>query len=332
MKLSIIIPIYNTAELLTDCVESIFEQNLSQEDFEMILINDGSTDNSSDVCNVLTQKHKNIRVIHQENKGQSAARNLGLNQAKGKYIYFIDSDDYLKSGYLNELLTILEKEDLDFIGFGTYNASEKRISTPRTESLRLLVEGDGFSIIAQHAYYNGSCWYLFEKELAKNLFFEQGRVCEDVLFTTQLLLRVKKGYIYENPIYAYYIKNNESTVRTKNKERLHKITNDMFYVTERFSEIIEHANSSKNSKVFHRLKGRQESYTYFAIIRFIRSKRSFSELALFLANSKACRYPAYPINNFKGYSKKDKILIECFNNKITLQLLLKINQLTKIIS
>ncbi len=331
MKLSIIIPVYNTKEYLEECVASLFEQNIPQNSFEIILINDGSTDGSLETCRFLANKCKNIRVINQENRGQSAARNEGLKAAKGKYIYFIDSDDYLKSGYLNRFLHISEKNGLDFVGFKTYNTSKKRISSLETDPpLILSTEGNGLQIITEHDYYNGSCWYIFKKELAENLFFEEGRVCEDIIFTTLLLLRVKNGRVYDNEVYAYYT-NSESTVRTKNIERLKKITDDMFHVTKRFSEIIKEIDFRKNSKAFFRLKKRQESYTYFAIIRFIRSQRSFSELIKTLEELEKLEHPAYPINNFKGYNKRDKLLIKCFNNRVLFLFLFRINQLLNII-
>lgn len=325
MKLSIIVPVYNAEKYLEGCIKSLFDQNIPQEDFEIILINDGSTDNSLSICNQLAKKHQNIRVFNQENQGQSVARNVGLRHAVGKYIYFIDSDDFLNSGYLNQFLNILEEEELDFLGFQLYSTPQSYNPTNQTEPLKKEVEGDSLYIVGEHNYYNGSCWFIFERTIADNLFFEDGRLCEDVIFTTQLLLRVKKGRVYKNPIYGYFT-NNESTIKTKNPERSKKINDDMFYVAQRFSEIIEQTNFNGNMKAFSRLKSRQESYTYFAIVRFLRSKRKFSELEKFLSDLEECKYPAYPIANFKGYNKRDKLLIKCFNNKLFLRTFIKFNR------
>ncbi|GET45348.1 glycosyltransferase family 2 protein [Capnocytophaga felis] len=330
MKLSIIIPVYNTEKYLEDCVSSLFDQHIPQGDFEIILINDGSTDGSLQICNQLSEKHENICVIDQENKGQSVARNVGLKQAKGKYIYFIDSDDYLNSGYLGDFLKIIDDNNLDFLGFQLYHTSERYTPYIKTEVLKIEVEGDGMNIIDNHNYYNGSCWFIFEKAIAENLSFEEGRVCEDVIFTTELLLKVKKGRVYKNRIYGYFT-NNDSTIKTKNPERLRKINNDMFYTSERLGEIICKANFEKNPKAFSRLKARQESYVYFAIVRFIRSKRKYSELATILLNLEKGRFPAYPIHNFKGYNKRDKLLIKCFNNRLLLQTIININHILGLI-
>lgn len=324
MQLSIIIPVYNAEKFLAECVQSIFEQNIPQENFEVILINDGSTDSSLEICQKLTQRHKNIRVLNQKNKGQSIARNVGMTASKGEYIFFIDSDDYIKSGYLNSFLSIVEKKDLDFLGFGTYNTSQKYTSTPSTMPLELEVEGSGLYIISKHNYYNGSCWFIFKKSIAKNLYFEEGRLCEDVIFTTQLLLRVSNGRVYKNEIYGYRL-NNDSTLRTKQTERLHKINDDMFYTVKRLSEIIDTIDFQEHKESFDRLKKRQESYTYFAIIRFIRGKRKFNELKQHLYTLENCKHQGYPIKNFKGYTFRDKILVRCLNSKLFLYFVTKLN-------
>ncbi|GIJ93929.1 hypothetical protein [Capnocytophaga stomatis] len=217
-----------------------------------------------------------------------------------------------------------------FLGFRTYNTSARYIPSDKTEKLETEVEGDGLHIIDNHNYYNGSCWFIFEKSIAKNLLFEEGRVCEDVIFTTELLLKVKKGRVYKNHIYGYFT-NSESTVKTKNPERLRKINSDMFYATERLGKIIHKTDFEKNPKAFSRLKARQESYAFFAIVRFIRGKRKYSELAEFLLNLEKCKFPAYPINNFKGYNKRDRLLIKCFNNKLILRTITYLNRVLYLI-
>lgn len=330
MKLSIIIPVYNTEKYLQDCITSLFDQNLLQEEFEIILINDGSTDGSLSICNKLAEKHENIRVFSQKNQGQSSARNIGLKKARGRYIYLIDSDDYLNSGYLGNLLKIIEKDNLDFLGFKPYHTSKTYSHSTTIEKLEVEVEGEGLHIMDKHNYYNGSCWFIFEKVIAENLFFEEGRFCEDVIFTTQLLLKVKKGRVYKNRIYGYFT-NRESTIRTKDITKRRKVNDDMFYAAERLGKIIENTDLGNHSESLNRLRRRQESYIYFAIIRFIRNQRKYTELVPILSNLKTYKHPAYPINNFKGNSLQDKLLIKCLNNKLLLYLITQLNYFTSII-
>lgn len=109
--ISVIIPVYNAAMYLRDCLESILNQ--SYKDLEIILVNDGSTDRSGEICWCYQNKYNNIRVVYQENQGVSKARNQGINLARGEYISFIDADDWLEKNYYECLLYLLTKYDAD---------------------------------------------------------------------------------------------------------------------------------------------------------------------------------------------------------------------------
>ncbi len=108
-KISVIVPVYNVEKYLSRCIDSILNQTFT--DFELILVDDGSTDNSGDICDIYSQKNSRIIVIHQSNQGVSAARNQGIISAKGGYITFIDSDDWISSRLLERLLLSCEKND-----------------------------------------------------------------------------------------------------------------------------------------------------------------------------------------------------------------------------
>ena len=106
---SIIIPCYNSADYLAACIESTLDQNY--EDFEIILINDKSTDSTGSVCDQYANQHKFIKVIHQSaNLGVSVSRNVGINVAEGQYTIFLDSDDYLEKGSLKKIATLLKQK------------------------------------------------------------------------------------------------------------------------------------------------------------------------------------------------------------------------------
>ena len=110
MKLSIIIPVYNAGAHIRQCLDSILDQKF--EDYELLLINDGSTDNSENICNEYAEKDKRVKVYHQKNSGVSAARNKGLEQSKGEWITFVDSDDYIRENYFFD---IENNENADWI-------------------------------------------------------------------------------------------------------------------------------------------------------------------------------------------------------------------------
>ena len=113
MLISIVIPVYNTKEYLTQCIKSVLEQSFS--DYEVLLIDDGSTDGSDKICDNFTKKHKNIAVIHKENGGAASARNIGIKMAKGKYIHFIDSDDFLPTNDIYSKITSALSSNADII-------------------------------------------------------------------------------------------------------------------------------------------------------------------------------------------------------------------------
>lgn len=112
-KISIIVPVYNAEQYLPKCIESILDQK--EKDFELLLIDDGSQDNSGKICDTYAEKDDRIRVFHKENGGVSSARNLGLEEATGEMVFFIDSDDYVGPDYLKELML---QDDEDFVQSG----------------------------------------------------------------------------------------------------------------------------------------------------------------------------------------------------------------------
>lgn len=114
-QLSIIIPVYNTGKYLDDCLTSLLHQDIPHEQYEIICVNDGSTDNSLEILNGYASDNENIQVIDQQNAGHAAARNVGLQAAQGRYVWFVDSDDYIDAGCLGFLLRILNENQIDFL-------------------------------------------------------------------------------------------------------------------------------------------------------------------------------------------------------------------------
>lgn len=117
MKLSIVIPMFNAENYISRCLNSALDQNLPNNEYEIIIINDGSTENSLKICQEFAIKHSNIKIISTENLGQSSARNAGIQISKGEYIYFIDSDDYISTNSLDILIEESLKFNLDILCF-----------------------------------------------------------------------------------------------------------------------------------------------------------------------------------------------------------------------
>ena len=125
MKLSVILPVYNSANFIVECLDSIYRQELALLDFEVITVDDGSTDNSLLLLTEYAKFHPNLIVIHQDNAGPSAARNRAIRQAKGDYLIFIDSDDYWLDGQLKQMVDIAYAHDLDILRGDYSNCDEK---------------------------------------------------------------------------------------------------------------------------------------------------------------------------------------------------------------
>ncbi|MBR0463706.1 MAG: glycosyltransferase [Clostridia bacterium] len=191
-KYCFVIPVYNVKDYLDECVSSILNQTYS--DYEIILVDDGSTDGSSDLCDTYADKYPMVRVIHQKNQGLSAARNAGLSVSAGEYIIFLDSDDFWCD--IDGLARIDEKckEVPDVVYFASYNMEDEtkkmvpdRYEYPesfneldRVEALKEMVGNDLFNMSA--------CKKAYRREFLtkNNLLFKVGQKCEDIDFNMRV--------------------------------------------------------------------------------------------------------------------------------------------------
>ena len=134
MLLSIITPVYNTAQYLSACLDSLLNQGVPYDSYEIILINDGSTDNSAEILDQYATQHSNLRVVHKENSGVSASRNIALDMARGEYIWFIDSDDFIEKNVLPDIFEVLRTEKPEQMQLNMYHMKSDYF-TPDEEEL-----------------------------------------------------------------------------------------------------------------------------------------------------------------------------------------------------
>ena len=215
MKLSFVVPVYNVEKYIVKCIKSLLEQDF--DDYEIIVIDDGSPDNSINVlCNSVHDEK--IIIVHQENKGLSAARNTGLKSSRGEYVWFFDSDDWASSNCLSK---IVEKLDgCDFLYFNSHYSE-----TDDTQSVIPInnhsVTGREFS---QKKYFYGAPNYIFRKDflIRNKLFFQEGLFHEDNLFTPITIYFAKRIVEYESPVYHGY-KRNDSITHTINPQRCYDL-------------------------------------------------------------------------------------------------------------
>ena len=150
MKLSVVVPLYNKEKYIDRCLKSLLAQEVSSADYEIIIVDDGSTDSSQSIAQEYAEKHLNIQLFCQQNQGAGAARNKGLELANGDYIYFLDADDYIASNVLKYLLEICEDHELEILGFNTIETEDEYLpetSTQYPQDLTLEVM-DGMTYIA----------------------------------------------------------------------------------------------------------------------------------------------------------------------------------------
>ena len=205
-KISVIVPVYNVEAYLERCVESILQQTYAH--FELILINDGSTDSSGQICDHLASQYENIKVYHIENAGVSNARNMGIQLATGSWVTFIDSDDFVTQDYLATLARAAEGLNVGFViatlhhikngivtDLPTYSRKTELWSTEETMKELLMTTRTSFFPVAK----------LFKRDLlADEKFNTNYHLAEDALFLTELLLKTRCSCVFiDKPVYYY---------------------------------------------------------------------------------------------------------------------------------
>lgn len=169
---SIIVPIYNAAEFLPMCLTSLTHQ--TYRDLEIILVDDGSTDGSLAIAQQFAQADERIRVIHQTNKGQGAARNAGLEVAQGEYVVFVDADDYIDYDFVEQHLSAIDGQDMVQSGYRRVNIDGEIIEEK----------------LPKHRWQFTVAWMkMYRREFIQSLRFEEGMCYEDVIWTVDLQLR-----------------------------------------------------------------------------------------------------------------------------------------------
>ena len=242
---SIIVPVYNTEKFLHRCIDSVLTQTYT--DFELLLIDDGSKDSSGVICETYAAKDTRIRVIHKENTGVSDTRNLGLDVARGKYLFFLDADDFwLQTDSMSMFVQKAEEHNLDIVR-GEYSAMHedgsfawsRRISKKRKQyAERVLYSGEFLEYGIHDEFFLPLS--MFKRSRIGNLRFEKGRVfLEDMLFYSTFLLHDLKC-IYLPDIRFYGYRKNENSA--SNKVSVKQLA-DSFSMCTRFHELAQQAQN-----------------------------------------------------------------------------------------
>lgn len=292
MKVSVIVPVYNTEEYLRKCLDSLVNQDFSS--YEVIIVNDGSTDNSIKVIDEYVRKYDFVKAFSKKNGGLSSARNYGIEKASGKYLTFVDSDDYVEESYLKKLYSIMDKEnsDLAVCEFSyiysdgnivrsysnldyTDDILKKYLLTPPMAPIRM-----------------------FKKDLFNHIKFKEGIYYEDLELCPKLVKYAKKVSFVNESLYNYLIRENSIMHQKEMNSKLE----DIYHVLDsNYKELYkDYPNEIEYMYIIHLLRT--------ASLRFLDYKEGKSELVKIVQIMKD-RFPNWKKNiYFKKSSKKIKII------------------------
>lgn len=227
MKYSVIIPVYNVEKYINRCLKSILSQRY--DDLEIIVIDNGSTDSSGSICDTYASEYSNISVYHIENHGVGSARNFGLSKARGEFIYFVDSDDYLVGNLFAEFEDKLTP-DFDLLVFSYYNSFEQEMTEKNRTKKILPYNGSydkyDFSKIFKDLFLSDmlyTVWNKFYRReflIENNISFEKYELGEDVRFNLNVYREVNKVYLSQDSYYVYVIGRKGSAMSSYNPKRL----------------------------------------------------------------------------------------------------------------
>ena len=263
MKFSLIVPTYQVEAYLGECLESCVNQDLRTDEYEIVVVNDGSTDRSADIAADYAARYPHVRVINQVNTGISGARNTGIREAKGEYLWMIDSDDYLAPHCLKLLYKRLQQDQLDvlFINRVIFDNLSRKQDKPISNPDQGVMSGiDYFSQACEGHFL---VWrYLIRRDflLKQQLFFQEGMLYEDVIFTYTLCYHVQRMR-RSNEVYYYYRVRPNSLMTRADKEHwraeslikaikiLHQLKNEV--TNRRYQEVINNQLILMGSTFLH---------------------------------------------------------------------------------
>ncbi|MFL0427317.1 glycosyltransferase family 2 protein [Moraxella sp. 179-F 1C4 NHS] len=244
MRFSIIVPVYNVEDYLDTCLKSILAQSFT--DYEVIVVNDGSTDSSKKICEYYTHKYSHIKLIDKINGGLSDARNYGIDNAQGEYLIFLDSDDFWNYDLaLEEINKIInQNKELDLIIFGHTQFNDGEVNIKETVFPTLQIKGGEFEAdldyLIEKKIYKAAAWdKVVKKSILVNnqIYFPINKIHEDAVFLSSLVLRLDNIYFSDKKIYNYRYNMNGSLLSASSKNVQKNIDSYKFIINYFYNEI-----------------------------------------------------------------------------------------------
>ena len=322
MKLSILIPMYNVEKHIGNCLNSVINQDILTSDYEIIIINDGSTDNSMEIAEEYSSKYSHVFLHSQENIGLYATRNKLLKLAKGDYIYNLDSDDYITYNSLGKIINVAIENNVDLIGFDYLSTPKKDLFTSKKKEISLVpaIES-GNDFLSNNVYHaNTVWWYIIKREFLSShaIKFDENNPLGDGPFTLRLLHLAERMLYLPLDIHRYVIVST-SIMNSNERKHLTKMIDNYMEIFDRYNLLasdISNKNNSNLNDVVKKVKHWRDVNVYVMFYTLIKSGISINEIDKILKRLK--KMDAYPIKYFIGKrynSLKHKVLIYIFNNK-----------------
>lgn len=318
-KISVIVPVYNAEQYLNQCIDSILNQTLDS--FELILLNDGSKDGSGAICDEYAEKYDNVSVYHLENGGPARARNIGISKAKGEYIGFVDSDDYIDEKMYEVLFSESQERNADIV-MCTYSIKSENETVLCNMNYEAYYDSDSMKeLILRYSStdHNGLfsvCNKIFRRQLIVDnrlVFDEQLIRAEDAWFVFDCLKCAKKVSFINEPFYYY---------RQVETSTMHTIQNDRFERSKAFRNKLQSENDSLNLTYDKNEFFYEFLYECFTYCRAMYQKKNVDAVNAVINDDffkNACNYSAcMPIH------LRLLCLLEKMNVKNLLKLLLKL--------
>jgi glycosyltransferase involved in cell wall biosynthesis len=304
MLLSIIVPVYNVQDYLEICINSLFMQDISTKDYEVIAVNDGSTDDSLNILESLNKIYKSLKIITQDNQGLSGARNTGIEQASGAFILFVDSDDYILKNTLKMIVNIAQQNNLDILEFGAEGVTESRESVYICKNTTYEKIFTGEHYLATIDYMSSACNKLYNRQFLNNhqLRFMRGVYIEDIEFNTRAVFKANRIQALDS-IVAHFLQREGSITRTNNLDKTKKMIYDIHTVLSSINDFNE-TTITQSSVAFLSIKKKTCGLVATMLLRVLTGINDYSIKEDIFSKLKAQQL--YPIPYKTGDKKKDQ--------------------------
>ena len=313
--ISVIVPVYNVERYLEKCVNSIVNQ--TYKNLEIILVNDGATDSSGDLCDKLAMIDNRIKVYHKENGGLSDARNYGVERATGEYVGFVDSDDYIDAEMYEKLYEAIKKENVD--------VAECSLKVIYPGKIELFTDEKYYKVLGKTEYLEeyltikkifGSVWTkLIKSDVAKKLVFPKGKLYEDTYYAYDLINIANSFVLIDSPSYNYLMRENSIT-NSKFNPRIF----DLIEIVEKF-----HKMTYENYPSLKEAADCRKMYAYFSVLNSIlleenyRDNEYYSEILSYFKRN----YISLLKNKYINHNRKLSVILIKLNIDLYRKVLMK---------